>query len=144
MIVWWLADCTVIGLASRSTFFFSAPRAPLPLLLFSFVFFDSLHPFRYQTHTTLCDGWRNCRYKDAVYFAGPYSTTARHNLTILASDDNGGRFDRSLLLWPSNAGYTGLQCGIPGDHDCAVVFDGNGGECASLSSNLPSLLSNLF
>ena len=68
-------------------------------------------------------------HQDAVLFAGPYSETARHNLTILASDDNGGHFDRSLLLWPSNAGYTGLQCGVPGENDCAVVFDGHGGNC---------------
>lgn len=45
MIVWWLADCTVIGLASRSTFFFSAPRAPLPLLLFLLCFLIVYIPF---------------------------------------------------------------------------------------------------
>jgi hypothetical protein len=68
-------------------------------------------------------------YKEMVYFAGPYSETTRHNLTILGSADNGATFSKSLLIWPSHAGYTGLQCGLPGRADCAVVFDGNGGEC---------------
>ena len=71
-------------------------------------------------------------YKDALYFAGPYSETARHNLTVLGSHDNGQTFSRSLLVWPSIAGYTGLQCGLPGRDDCAVLFDGEGGECAGI------------
>jgi hypothetical protein len=74
---------------------------------------------------------------DSLYFTGPYSTTSRKNLTILASDNNGLSFDRSLTLWASNAGYSGLQCGLPTNatagntsgHDCAVVFDGSGGKC---------------
>lgn len=68
-------------------------------------------------------------YKDATYFAGPYSETTRHNLTVLGSNNNGKTFPKSLLVWPSNAGYTGLQCGLPGHDDCAIIFDGNGGEC---------------
>ena len=47
--------------------------------------------------------------KDELLFAGPYSETGRRNLTILASDDNGVSFPRSLLITPGGAGYTGLQ-----------------------------------
>eukprot|EP01052_Picozoa_sp_SAG31_P032801 SAG31_NODE_3634_length_4036_cov_10.699517_6_plen_159_part_00 len=60
----------------------------------------------------------------ALYYAHPYSTVARVNGTILASDDNGVTFSRSLQLWPGGFGYTGLACGLPGgDFDCAVLYD---------------------
>ena len=76
--------------------------------------------------TPVCQG-SITGFGDALYFAGPYSETGRHNLTILASDDNGATFTRSLLITPGGAGYTGLQCGIAaGPHDCAVVFDAGG------------------
>jgi len=39
-------------------------------------------------------------------------TTNRCNGTILASDDNGATFSRSLRLWPGGFGYTGLACGL--------------------------------
>lgn len=63
----------------------------------------------------------------ALYYSSPYSATSRTNLTILASDDNGATFARSLNLWPGAAGYTGLACGLPGDNDCAVLYSGAGG-----------------
>ena len=76
--------------------------------------------------TPVCQG-SITGYDGALYFAGPYSETGRHNLTILASDDNGATFTRSLVITPGSAGYTGLQCGIAsGPHDCAVVFDAGG------------------
>jgi hypothetical protein len=59
----------------------------------------------------------------ALYYASPYSEISRVNLTILASDTNGASFDRSLNLWPGTAGYTGLACGLPGEEDCAVLYD---------------------
>ena len=62
--------------------------------------------------------------REALYFSHPYSTTSRHNGTILASDDNGVTFPRRLQLWPGGFGYTGLVCGLPGhEFDCAVLFD---------------------
>jgi hypothetical protein len=39
----------------------------------------------------------------ALYYSSPYSSTNRANLTILASDDNGVTFSRSLRLWPGGA-----------------------------------------
>ena len=63
----------------------------------------------------------------ALYYSSPYSATARVNLTILASDDNGATFSRSLMLWPGAAGYTGLACGLAGKDDCAVLYSGTGG-----------------
>eukprot|EP01052_Picozoa_sp_SAG31_P000256 SAG31_NODE_8_length_42345_cov_10.980992_8_plen_97_part_00 len=63
----------------------------------------------------------------SLYYSSPYSATARVNLTILASDDNGATFNRSLNLWPGSAGYTGLACGMPGDNDCGVMFSSTGG-----------------
>ena len=66
-------------------------------------------------------------FQNSLYFSGPYSETGRHNLTILASDDNGVSFTRSLLITKGGAGYTGLQCGLAaGPHDCAVVYDAGG------------------
>lgn len=62
-----------------------------------------------------------------LYYSSPYSATSRTNLTILASDDNGATFSRSLNLWPGSAGYTGLACGLPGRDDCAVLYSGVGG-----------------
>ena len=85
--------------------------------------------------TPVCQG-SLLGYDGALYFVGPYSTTARHNLTVLASDDSGASFTRALTLWPGNGGYTALQCGgflaagagpLRGD-DCAVLFDGAGGD----------------
>lgn len=77
----------------------------------------------------------------AVYWSGPYSKTRRHNLTVLASDDNGEHFTRSLQITPPaplnatdpsaypipGAGYSQLQCGLPPPLDCAIVYD-NGQE----------------
>eukprot|EP01052_Picozoa_sp_SAG31_P028681 SAG31_NODE_2789_length_5089_cov_4.516433_3_plen_286_part_00 len=70
---------------------------------------------------------------EALYVATPYTNYSRFNGTILASDDFGDTFSRSLLLWPGHPhspgmgggfGYTGLACGLPGiDFDCAVLFD---------------------
>jgi hypothetical protein len=62
-------------------------------------------------------------YRGAVLFSGPYSEVSRTNLSVLASTDgNGERFDRSLVLVPGPAGYSNIQCGIPGAYDCAVLF----------------------
>ena len=64
---------------------------------------------------------------EALYFSHPYSTSSRSNGTVLASDDNGQTFSRSLRLWPGGFGYTGLVCGLPGrGFDCAVLFDNEG------------------
>ena len=66
--------------------------------------------------------------RSALYYSGPYmySETLRVNLTILASDDFGASFGRSLNLWPGSAGYTGLACGMPGKNDCGVLFSSHG------------------
>jgi hypothetical protein len=37
-----------------------------------------------------------------LYYSSPYSNTSRINGTILASNDNGATFSRSLNIWPSN------------------------------------------
>ena len=63
----------------------------------------------------------------ALYYSSPYSETSRVNLTILASDDSGASFGRSLNLWPGSSGYTGLACGMPGKNDCGVLFSSTGG-----------------
>ena len=40
---------------------------------------------------------------------------------MLASDDNGVTFRRSLRIDPGGAGYTSLQCGLPAPEDCAAL-----------------------
>ena len=54
-----------------------------------------------------------------------YSTSGRHNLSILASDDDGISFPRTLQLLPADvyAGYTSLQCGLAGREDCVLVYE---------------------
>ena len=43
----------------------------------------------------------------ALYFSGPHSTVTRKNGTILASDDNGVTFSRSLNIYPQDKGIYG-------------------------------------
>jgi sialidase-1 len=84
-----------------------------------------------QMHTPVCEGsvisyQGPADVAPALYYSSPYSDTmARVNLTILASDDNGASFSRSLNLVPptGGSGYTGLACGLPSEQDCAVLFD---------------------
>jgi hypothetical protein len=63
-------------------------------------------------------------YDGALLFVGPYSETSRTNLTVLASDDNGETFSRSLQLVPTGgSGYSAIACGLAPPLDCAVLFD---------------------
>ena len=55
--------------------------------------------------TPVCQGSLT-GYNGSLFFVGPYSTVARHNLTVLASDNNGASFTRSLLLWPGKAFFS--------------------------------------
>jgi hypothetical protein len=62
----------------------------------------------------------------ALYFSGPHSTVTRRNGTILASNDNGITFARSLNIFPYNKGaygYSSLACGMKAEKDCGVLFD---------------------
>jgi hypothetical protein len=81
--------------------------------------------------------------RPALYFSGPHSTHTRKNGTILASDDNGVTFDRSLNIFPyenGTFGYSSLACGFasegsvagPDADDCGVLFD-NGDRLIFLS-----------
>ena len=65
-------------------------------------------------------------YNGSLLFVGPYSEVRRENLTVLASDDNGLHFRRSLQLDPGGAGYTSVQCGLPAPDDCAVLYNNEG------------------
>jgi hypothetical protein len=65
-------------------------------------------------------------YNGSLLFVGPYSEVRRENLTVLASDDNGRSFRRSLRLDPGGAGYSSLQCGLPAPQDCAVLYNNEG------------------
>ena len=62
----------------------------------------------------------------ALYFSGPHSNHTRRNGTILASDDNGVTFSRSLNIFPyanGTFGYSSVACGMKGENDCGVLFD---------------------
>ena len=62
----------------------------------------------------------------ALYFSGPYSNHTRRNGTILASDDNGITFSRSLNVFPyanGTFGYSSIACGMVAENDCGVLFD---------------------
>ena len=66
------------------------------------------------------------QHRDTLLFVGPRSETSRSNLTVLASDDNGMSFRRSLQLVPGQSGYSAIACGLPLPLDCAVLFDAGG------------------
>ena len=68
--------------------------------------------------------------KSTILYAGPRSTTERVNMTVLASDDDGVSFTRSLQVLPgtSYAGYSSMQFlggkvgGVPGMFDGEVML----------------------
>jgi hypothetical protein len=48
-------------------------------------------------------------------------------MTVLASDDNGEHFSRSLQITNGSSGYSAIVCGIPGQKwDCAVAYNNDG------------------
>ena len=69
-----------------------------------------------------------------MLYAGPYSTTARVNMTVLASDDDGETFDRRLLIWEGRSYYSTMQLigrsgASPGfDGEVALLFERDGGN----------------
>ena len=69
----------------------------------------------------------------ALLFAGPYSTTSRFNLTVLASLDNGQTFTRSLTVTTGPSGYSALQCDLPGREDCGILYDAMSGSGSMFS-----------
>ena len=57
------------------------------------------------------------------YYYSPCQQSQECSCGLRRSDDNGATFTRALNLWPGGSGYTGLACGLPGEEDCAVLFD---------------------
>ena len=84
-----------------------------------------LHP---DLPTPVCMSALFTHKSGALLFSGPYSTTERYNLTVLASLDNGVSFTRSLTVTEGPSGYSALQCGLPGKEDCGILYDAMGGE----------------
>ena len=74
-----------------------------------------------------CSNSAIINYRSTLLFSGPYSENNRHNLTVLASDDSGASFSRSLVLVPGTAGYSSLACGFNNTFsrvspDCGVLY----------------------
>ena len=78
-----------------------------------------------QTNTPVCQASLTS-HKNSVYYSSPYNNWTRVNLTILATaaDSSGVDFSRSLNLDPGPAGYSSVLCGLPGEYDCAVAYEG--------------------
>lgn len=53
----------------------------------------------------------------------PYSEKGRHNMSVLASDDDGATFSRQLRVWTGDCAYSAVVCGLPAPNDCGVMFD---------------------
>jgi hypothetical protein len=53
----------------------------------------------------------------------PYSEKGRHNMSVLASDDDGATFPRQLRVWTGDCAYSAVVCGLPPPNDCGVMFD---------------------
>jgi hypothetical protein len=86
-----------------------------------------LHP---ELVTPICNS-AIINYRDALLFSGPYSESARVNLTVLASDDGGTHWPRRLVLVPGAAGYSSIECGFaPAGGtatDCAALYKASDG-----------------
>ena len=68
-----------------------------------------------------------------VLYSGPRSTTQRVKMTVLASDNDGENFNRSLLIWPKMSMYSSLQLvgkgGTAGfDGEVMLLFERDGGN----------------
>ena len=83
-----------------------------------------LHP---DLVTPVCMSSLFAHKSGALLFSGPYSTTSRFNLTVLASLDNGQTFTRSLRVTAGPSGYSAMQCGLPGREDCGILYDAMSG-----------------
>jgi len=65
-----------------------------------------MHP---QLVTPTCQGSVLYIKGSTVLYAGPHSPTSRVQMTVLASDDNGETFKRSLEIWPGVSMYSSMQ-----------------------------------
>jgi sialidase-1 len=65
-----------------------------------------MHP---QLVTPTCQGSVLYINGSTVLYAGPHSPTSRVQMTVLASDDNGETFKRSLEIWPGVSMYSSMQ-----------------------------------
>lgn len=68
-----------------------------------------------------------------VLFAGPRSTHSRVDMTVLASEDDGTTFNRSLLIWPKESMYSSMQLLPSGD--VALLWERDGGNTSLVLFN---------
>ena len=72
-----------------------------------------------------------------VLYAGPYSPSSRVQMTVLASDDNGDTFNRSLRIWSGTSMYSSMQLLPTGE--VALLFERDGGNTSLVRFNASDL-----
>jgi hypothetical protein len=84
--------------------------------------FPRVHP---DLVTPMCQAGFASTDAGTLLVSTPYEDTNhdRVNLTVIASDSNGDRFERQLKVWSGEAGYSTIVCGLPGELNCGVIFD---------------------
>ena len=93
-----------------------------------------LHP---DLLTPVCQGSVLFVKDTTILYAGPRSTTSRADMTVLASDDDGDTFNRSLLIWPKSSMYSSMQLLPSGE--IVLLFERDGGNTSVVRFNLSSL-----
>ena len=74
---------------------------------------------------------------NTILYAGPRSSTSRVAMTVLASDDNGEHFNRSLLIWPETSMYSSMQLLPSGE--VVLLFERDGGNTSIVRFDVSSL-----
>lgn len=92
------------------------------------------HP---QLVTPTCQGSVLYIEGNTILYAGPYSPTSRVQMTVLASDDNGDTFPRSLRIWSGIAMYSSMQLLPTGE--VALLFERDGGNTSLVRFNASEL-----
>eukprot|EP01043_Picozoa_sp_COSAG02_P050718 COSAG02_NODE_5246_length_4507_cov_629.114111_4_plen_345_part_00 len=75
--------------------------------------------------------------RSTVLFAGPRSTHSRVDMTVLASEDDGTTFNRSLLIWPKESMYSAMQLLPSGE--VALLWERDGGNTSLVLFNRSEL-----
>lgn len=87
--------------------------------------------------TPICQGSVLFVKGTTILYAGPRSSTSRVAMSVLASDDNGDNFNRSLLIWPQTSMYSSMQLLPSGD--VVLLFERDGGNTSIVRFNVSSL-----
>ena len=93
-----------------------------------------LHP---DLLTPVCQGSVLFVKGNTILYAGPRSTSSRVDMTVLASDDDGNTFNRSMLVWHKKSMYSSMQLLPSGE--VILLFERDGGNTSVVRFSVSSL-----